>query len=142
MLTGSGLNSTQWPIDKVTPRGVMRKLPGTREWVAVRGLSNAQRQQLGKAREEELLRLHGNEPRNIEIAIPDSVALRKLQRFGITDGCAPPCTLATRVLYRELPRLQRDSLVFWGLGKRITVPPASKAAPPPAPHSASPRQGK
>lgn len=129
MLSGNGLNTTLWPIDKVTPGGVVRKLPGTREWVLVRGLSDTQMQQLGKAREEELLRLHGSEPRNLEIAIPDSAALRKLMRFGITDSCAPPCTLATRVLYRQLPQLAGDSLRFWGKGDRKPVPPGARQRP-------------
>lgn len=126
MLTGSGLNTTPWPIDKVMPGGVMRKRPGTREWVPVSGLSDEQTQRSGKAREAELLRLHGSELRNIEIAIPDSIALHKLVRFGITDSCAPPCTLATRVLYRQLPQLASDSLRFWGKVARRPLPPAAR----------------
>lgn len=140
MLTGSGLNTKSWPIDRPVPGGVMRKLPGRRDWIFVRAMPDAEMRQLGQRQEAELLRLHGSEPRDIEIAVLDSLTLRKLARFHIPATCAPPCTLQARVIYRELPKLQRDSLVFWGLGERkVTSQPGSKV-PPPAPHPASPRK--
>jgi len=142
MLTGSGVNTKAWPIDRPVPGGVMRKLPGHRDWVFVRAMSDAEMAQRASQRQTELLRQHGSEPRDIEIAIPDSLTLHKLVRFQITATCAPPCTLQARVLYRELPRLQRDSLFFWGLGERKTAPALKNGSAAPTPQLARPGPGK
>jgi hypothetical protein len=88
MLTGSGLNTKPWPIDRAVSGGVMRKVPGRRDWEFIRGVPDAQITRASKNTQAELLRLHGNEPRDIQIAIPDSAAMRKLSRFGITATCA------------------------------------------------------
>ena len=131
MLTGSGVNTKSWPIDRPVQGGVMRKLPGSSEWTFVRGLTDAQMRRLGKTRQDELLRLHGGEPRDVEIVIPDSSALRKLVRFGVMSGCAPPCTLAARLLYRQLPQLASDSMMFWGKGDRKSTTPGTRQRPLP-----------
>ena len=140
LLTGSGLNTNPWPINRPVPGGVMRKLPGHRDWIFVRGVPDAGIQQLGPRQQADLLRRHGSELRDIEIAVLDSLTLHKLARLHIATMCAPPCTLQARVLYRELPKLQRDSLVFWGLGERKTTSPEGSKLPPPSPHPADPRK--
>lgn len=142
MVTGSGLNTKSWPIDRAVSGGVLRKLPGHRDWMFVHAVSDAQMQQIGRQQQAELLRDHGSEPRDVEIAIPDSFALRKLARFHIPANCAPPCTLQARVLYRELPRLRGDSLFFWGLGEHKAAAQPSNNTSPPAPHAATPRPAK
>jgi len=132
--TGNELNTTSWPIDQPVHGGVMRKLPGHRDWVFVPGLTDAQMRQLGKTREVELLRLHGSEPREVEIAVPDSSVLRKMARLGLSQGCPPPCTLATRVLYRQLPQFASESLLFWCKGDRSNSAPGvrRRSLPPDA----------
>lgn len=148
MVTGAGLNTKSWPIDRPVQGGVMRKLPGRRDWIFVRAIPEAEMQRLGQQQQIDLLKLHGSEPRDIELVIPDSLALRRLPRFGIASSCAPPCTLQVRVLYRQLPRLLADSLVFWGSGDRDSRGAGSvksqRSTPgdpkSPTPYSARPRK--
>lgn len=142
MLTGSGLNTKPWPIDRPAPGGVIRKLPGHRDWEFVRAMSDGEMRRTELDRQVELLREHGNEPRDIELLILDSLALRKLPRFEILASCVPPCTLRVRVLYRQLPLLQQDSLVISGLADRSPITPRSHEALHLKPRRANTEAGK
>src|SRR5262249_39298197 len=75
----------------------------------------------------------------------------KIKAMKIELRDAPPCTLATTVLYRELPQLQEAGVVFWGKGdprprpsfdKRRNLPPKSltpgKTPPPEGARSTAP----
>jgi len=116
MLTGSGLNAKSWAIDRPVPGGVMRKDPGTRTWYFVKALSDAEMRVERERQLQDLLAKHGHEPRDVVIDVPDTTVARKLAALKIEAKSTPPCTLVTTVLYRQLPELQKQGILFWENG--------------------------
>ncbi len=130
MLTGSGFNTQSGPILRPVPGGYERKDLGSREWRFVAGLSDQQMRERTVQRKEELIRRHGDEPRDIVIEVRDSTDLAALQRLNLPTCPVPPCTVTVRVLYRQLPDIGRAGLRYWSQGERRPPPPAESGAMP------------
>lgn len=113
MLTGSGLNTTGGPIDRVDRGGVWRKERGSRSWFFVPNMPTSDGRAGYERHLQELIRLHGNEFRDIVIAVEDTGDVATLRPFEITVEQSLPCTLAVRVLYRQLPEMKKAKLLFW-----------------------------
>ncbi len=130
MLTGSGLNTKSGPILRPVPGGYERKDPGSREWRFIAGVSDQQMRERTIQRKEELIRRHGDEPRDIVIEVRDSTDAAALRRLNLPTCSTPPCTVAVRVLYRQLPDISRAGLRYWSQGERRPPPPAEGGAIP------------
>ena len=123
MMRGSGLNTREGPILRPVDGGYLRKDPGTREWIFVAGQSDAQMRDRASRRQAELVRKHGDEFREIVIDVRDASDVTKLQNLNLPACEAVPCTVAVRVLYRQLVDITRVGLRYWSRGERPPTHP-------------------
>ena len=138
MFNGSGLNSLSVPIDRPVSGGVMRKDPGTRTWYFIKGMTDAEAKAAYEKFRREMLARHGDEPREIVFPVRDSADVVRLRGFNVPISGTPPCTLAVRVKYRQLPEFRKAGLVFWGKGSLRADTTGTK---PQLPHKASEKAG-
>src|SRR5438552_1448734 len=118
MLTGSGLNTKSWAIDKVAPGGVLRKDPGSRTRYFVKGLTDVEMKQQYERYLKEMLAKHGNELRDVVIAVRDSIDVLRLRQFKLAVTPTLPCTITARIPYKHAYSMRKQGIVLWGKGDR------------------------
>ena len=139
MLTGNGLNTTGGPIDRVAPGGVWRKERGATTWTFTPQQSQGDPAQQRQEYFDRLMREHGDEPRDLVVAVRDTSDARKLRTMGLSAPNALPCSLTVRVKYRQLPEMRKAGLLFWGVGARPRGPASRPTRPQPTSPAPAPR---